>query len=252
MDISVINSYFWPISILLVLLAIYNLYRTRLKGFIGEQTTASKLSQLNRSRYKVLNNVVLSANGWTSQIDHLVISDFGVFVIETKNYKGWIMGGEHSEYWTQVIYKRKEQFYNPIRQNRGHIVALKNCLRRFPNINYIPVVVFSNSATIKVETDLLVIYSSELTKVIKEYSEAKLTTEDKEAIFERINSLNVSRTYKRSAHIKSINQRIDERDKSIEQNKCPRCGGELVTRNGKFGRFIGCGNFPKCKFTVGY
>lgn len=56
-------------------------------------------------------------------IDHVVISKYGVFVIETKNYRGWIIGNEKSEYWTQVIYKRKERLYNPIKQNYGHIKA---------------------------------------------------------------------------------------------------------------------------------
>lgn len=31
---------------------------------------------------------------------------------------------------------------------------------------------------------------------------------------------------------------------------CPECGGDLVYRNGRFGRFISCSNFPKCKYTA--
>ncbi|WP_169753315.1 type I DNA topoisomerase [Campylobacter mucosalis] len=31
--------------------------------------------------------------------------------------------------------------------------------------------------------------------------------------------------------------------------KCPDCGGELVERSGKFGKFIACLNFPKCKYS---
>jgi DNA topoisomerase I len=33
------------------------------------------------------------------------------------------------------------------------------------------------------------------------------------------------------------------------EGKCPRCGGNLVEREGKFGKFLGCRNYPKCKFT---
>jgi len=54
-----------------------------------------------------------------------VVSNYGIFVIETKNYKGWIIGNEFDDYWTQVIFKRKEKLYNPIKQNYGHIQALK-------------------------------------------------------------------------------------------------------------------------------
>lgn len=104
--------------LLLILLAsilLFGLFQNQISGVIGEQKVATILSLLNNANYKVINNFVLNINGRTSQIDHLVISDFGIFVIETKNYKGWIMGSEHAEYWTQVLYKRKEKLYNPIR-----------------------------------------------------------------------------------------------------------------------------------------
>ena len=67
----------------------YTLYKAKIKGLIGEKTIASLLYFLDKSKYKVINNVVPKNNEITSQIDHLIISDFGIFVIETKNYKGW-------------------------------------------------------------------------------------------------------------------------------------------------------------------
>lgn len=72
----------------------------RIFGGVGEKTTSSILLFLDKSKYKVINNVVLKSGDKTSQIDHIVISDYGIFVIETKNYKGWILGSENSEYWT--------------------------------------------------------------------------------------------------------------------------------------------------------
>lgn len=99
------------IALLLFLFLLFiGLFKTRIKGKIGEKTIATVLSFLNKSQYKVINNIVLKTGGRTSQIDHLVISDFGIFVIETKNYKGWILGNEYSYYWTQVIYKRRERW----------------------------------------------------------------------------------------------------------------------------------------------
>lgn len=62
--------------------------QTKNKGIIGEKTTSSILLFLDKSNYKVINNVVLKSGNKTSQIDHIVISDYGIFVIETKNYKG--------------------------------------------------------------------------------------------------------------------------------------------------------------------
>ncbi|WP_217652462.1 nuclease-related domain-containing protein [Sinomicrobium oceani] len=178
---------------------------------IGEKTIATVLTRLDSSRYKVINNVVLNVRGRISQIDHVVISDFGIFVIETKNYKGWIMGGEYAEYWTQVIYKRKEKLYNPVRQNYGHVLALKHLLREFPYIKYLPIVVFSTKAELKVNTRSEVIYSVDLLKVIRKHTEVVLSKTEKEAIHTIITSANIKSGYKHSKHIKSINQSIKER-----------------------------------------
>jgi predicted RNA-binding Zn-ribbon protein involved in translation (DUF1610 family) len=236
--------------ILIFVLVLWQIFSVKIKGVIGEKTTSSILYFLDKSKYKVINNVVLCAAGKTTQIDHIVISDFGIFVIETKNYKGWILGGENSEYWTQVIYNRKEKFYNPIRQNLAHIQALKNCLREYRNLEYVSIIVFPSKSNIKVYTNTEVGYSHQLTKTIKKYTEVNLTDIDKEAIFQRINALNIVDTYDKSDHVKSIKQRIQRRNQSIHENRCPKCGGELIERNGKFGTFLGCKSYPRCKFTL--
>ena len=94
------------ISIILILVIfIYRLYIPKIKGIIGEKSISSILFFLDNSKYIVINNVVLKKGNNYAQIDHLVISDFGIFVIETKNFKGWIVGNENSEYWTQIIFK---------------------------------------------------------------------------------------------------------------------------------------------------
>ena len=75
------------------------------KGRIGEQRVAHILGRLPKDRYRIINNLLLrTSSGGTTQIDHVVISEYGIFVIETKFYKGWIYGGESSEYWTQNNY----------------------------------------------------------------------------------------------------------------------------------------------------
>src|SRR5688572_22903440 len=124
-------------SVLILSILTWWFFRTYNSGIIGEKKTSYFLRFLDKSRYKVINGLVLEYDGKTTQIDHLVISDFGLFVIETKNYQGWILGNDNSEYWTQVIFKRKEKFYNPVKQNLGHIRALKKHLPEFPHINYI-------------------------------------------------------------------------------------------------------------------
>ena len=240
-----------PILLLLFfisLIVLFKLYKTDLKGAIGEQNVALRLRSLDKSKYKVINNVVLQAGEYTSQIDHIVISDYGVFVIETKNYKGWILGHEQSEYWTQVIFKRKEKLYNPIRQNLGHIKTLKKCLAAYPTIPYHSIIVFSSRATIKVTTTTDVVYTSQLLRTIKQYTEHNLTEQDKENIFEAIKAMNSLATYDKRKHVQSIKQRIEKREIAIRDHKCPQCGSDLILRKGKFRDFWGCYSYPTCKF----
>ena len=111
----------------------------------------------------------------------MVVSHKGIFVLETKNYTGWIFGNENSQNWTQVIYKRKEKFYNPIWQNFGHIQALKEYLgeNTTQNIPFSSIIVFSNEATLKFKEPFKkssVIQRSQLVQIIKNTSEHPVLT----------------------------------------------------------------------------
>ena len=80
------------------------------KGKYSEKLVYRKMLNLP-DEYTIFNNLLFENNGYSTQIDHLVVSPYGVFVIETKDYKGWIFGGEYSEKWTQNIYGTKFEFY---------------------------------------------------------------------------------------------------------------------------------------------
>ena len=200
--------------IFFLLIILSNFYKSKIKGIIGEKTVSSILNLLDKSEYKIINDVVIKVGNTTTQIDHLVISNFGIFVIETKNYKGWILGYENSEYWTQVIFKRKEKFYNPIRQNLGHIKAIKNCLNEFSNIEYISIIAFSSNSEIKVKTTTDVVYNYKLIPTIKKYSKINLTEKEKEEIFNKINEDNIRKTYNKKLHVKYINEKSKRENKN--------------------------------------
>lgn len=235
--------------VIVLLILLWGFFKARVKGVIGEKTIATILYFLDKKKYKVIHNLVLKSDNYTAQIDHIVISDFGIFVIETKNYKGWILGNENSEYWTQVIYKRKESFYNPILQNRGHITALRKCLVDYPKIEYKSIIVFPSKATIKVNTVTDVVYSYNLLRTIRKYVGVNLTAIDQKNIYDKICTANLIDTFDQSEHVRSIKQRIKLREASINANKCPQCSGDLVVRAGKYGNFLGCQTYPLCKFT---
>ena len=100
------------------------------KGDRAEKAVANRLERRLPAEYKVLNDVYLPlSDGTTAQIDHIVVSRYGVFVIETKNYSGWIFGKADDPEWTQTFYHNKETFENPLRQNDWHICALVENLR---------------------------------------------------------------------------------------------------------------------------
>jgi hypothetical protein len=220
----------------------------KIKGYFGEKSVAFFLSSLDESKYKVINNIMLQVESKTTQIYHVIVSNYGIFVIETKNYKGWITGNEFDDYWKQTIYKRKERLYNPIKQNYGHIQALKELLSEFNDINYISIVAFTTKADIKVTSKTDVVYTINLAKTIKKYDNKTIADSVKDKIYSRLISLNIDSKDNRKAHVEAIHKSVLEKSKKVNNAICPKCGGEIVSRNGKYGQFRGCSNFPKCRF----
>ena len=81
-----------PLIILIIIAAVLKKFIPRLQGIIGERSVASFLSALDSKKYLIINDLMIENEGKTSQIDHVIVSNYGVFVIETKNYDGWILG----------------------------------------------------------------------------------------------------------------------------------------------------------------
>ncbi len=238
--------------IVVVIYIILKLSSPKIKGSIGEFKTNINLSFLG-SEYTVVNNVIIrNSNGTTSQIDHIVLSEYGIFVIETKNYKGWIFGNEKSEKWTQIVFKEKHSFINPVRQNWGHVYALKGLLTNFPNIKYYPIVVFAGSATLKdIQSSVPVIYENSLNETIRGQSTEKcLSYSDISKIHEILLSTEITEKGYIKEHIQNVKNNINEQHIKRDNRICPRCNGELKLRNGKYGQFYGCSNYPRCNFTM--
>ncbi len=160
------------LAFILATSTILNAYFPIIKGYIGEERIRNLLHKLGEE-YAVFNDLyVEKADGTTAQLDHIVVSRYGIFVIETKNYTGWIFGDEKKRNWTQVIYKKKSRFYNPILQNKNHVKVLKEYLQ-LEGV-YHSVIVFSDSATFKFNqpfTSAQVIQNKQLVRTIKAYNE---------------------------------------------------------------------------------
>lgn len=110
--------------------------------------------------YHLINHVTLQMEDGTTQVDHILVSRYGVFVIETKDYKGWIFGGAKQKNWTQVLFRVKYRFQNPIHQNMRHVRAVQHLLNFLPPGAIKSVVVFTGEAEFRTEIPPGVFYIS--------------------------------------------------------------------------------------------
>lgn len=101
--------------------------------------------------YHLMNHLTLRCEDGTTQIDHILVSRFGIFVIETKDYKGWIFGTANQAHWTQVLFRRKHRFQNPLFQNYKHVLAVRQTLDFLPPETIKSLIVFVGSAELKTQ-----------------------------------------------------------------------------------------------------
>lgn len=240
----------FPILIIVAILVLQIILKRLIpsKGAIGEKRVARILKQLPEEKYSVINNLLLNNSGYTSQVDHVVVSVYGIFVIETKTHQGIISGGENSEQWTQNIYGNKYEFRNPILQNYGHIKSLKQALDDYKNVPFISIVAFSEQADLRVSSNIPVVYWPQILDVIYDYDNPVIKESDVGRITRLLKASNTDSKETRKKHIKNVRANVQKRQETIDSGKCPRCGGDLVLRNGKYGPFCGCSNYPKCTF----
>jgi len=222
----------------------------RSKGKRGEKQVAVLLSLLPKKEYKVINDLLLQSGGHSTQIDHVVVSVYGVFVIETKYYQGWIYGGENSEYWTQNIYGHKYQLRNPLWQNQGHCKAIARLIGDSGSIPIQNIVAFSRQASLKIDRSLPVMYWWRVVPFIKRFKHAQITESQAREIYNTLVSANVTDRAARKQHVTSVKHNQVRRNTAVANGKCPCCGGNLVLRDGRYGRFYGCSNYPNCKYIL--
>jgi len=118
----------------------------------GEELLASVVRRhFTSPDYHLLNHVTLPLQDGSTQVDHILVSRFGVFVIETKHFSGWIFANAKQANWTQVLFKGKFSFQNPIFQNLRHVRAVRDLLAFLPPEDILSAVVFTGEAEFKTE-----------------------------------------------------------------------------------------------------
>ena len=214
------------------------------KGKAGENYIQKIIQNTIHGNGYILKDYLFSVNGKSCQIDHIVICANGVFVIETKNFSGRIYGSEEQREWTQVLANGqvKNKLYNPLKQNLTHIYMVKKILPQ--NVFPIPLVVFVQGNIGYLSTDK-VLTPVGLKRELLRPRETVLSAEQQQAVYNKLISAVTVGENAETEHILSIHRMQED----IALGICPRCGGKLVERQGKYGRFFGCSNYPKCRFT---
>lgn len=218
------------------------------KGKRGEKTVSLILETLPDC-YLTFNDYYFSVDGHSVQIDHIVLSPFGIFVIETKNFKGWIIGAETSEYWIKNYYGNKYKFRNPIKQNLSHVLALKKILG-VPQEKIIPIVVFTSKADLKCSVHTPVLYTYQVKKFILSVKDQLFTGDEVSYFAQKLQCVNITDDKRHQRHTIETQNYVLKKETLIQNRICPKCKGQLVERNGKYGSFLGCSNYPRCRFTV--
>ena len=222
-----------------------------IKGWVGETLgAAAQWALLDISVYIPLNNVTLPTTNGTKQIDHVVVSRYGIFVIEAKNIDGWIFGDAKSRQWSIVKPGRKFRMQNPLDQNYRHVKAIADFLK-VEEQKLHSMVMFWGECEFKTEMPSNVMSKGYIT-YIKSFNALLFSDEEVSAIVQALRSGALPKTWAtRKAHLESLQARHSS------TTTCPKCASPLVLRTARNGaaagsKFYGCSSYPKCRHTIPY
>jgi hypothetical protein len=218
-----------------------------LTGWFGEKkTTFIMWLSLDAKIYHRFHNVIIPAVNGTTQIDHLLVSPYGLFIVETKNIKGWIFGSEDQAKWTKSVYGKKYSFQNPLRQTFRQKKILSGFLGLDESIIH-TVIFFVGDCKFKTHLPSNVIKSG-LGRYIKRFRTPILSPNEIHQISGKLEQHISESTVTTRDHVRSLRKRHSS------TTVCPRCGSNLVERTVRKGskagsKFLGCESYPKCRFT---
>ena len=209
----IFSQLWWMIPLFLIVGAI-KAFKPFLKGKMGEFAVSAHVKlYLDKEKYTLLNDCTLpdEANS-TTQIDHILLSPYGIFVIETKNYKGWIFGSERQKTWTQKIYKKSYKFQNPLHQNYKHEKVLAEILADIVEADLIhSVVVFMPDCEFKTEMPKNVFRGAGWTDYVKTFKQEVIPSTKLKRIQLRIEKEILEKSWKTNRqHVQNLKHRHSE------------------------------------------
>ncbi|SFK36709.1 Nuclease-related domain-containing protein [Desulfomicrobium apsheronum] len=190
------------------------------KGWLGEFLVRQTVStQLDKDDYRQFHDVTLPTADGTTQIDHIIVSIYGIFVIETKNMGGWIFGDPNHPKWTQTFGKSKKSFQNPLRQNYKHIKELESLLQ-IGEDKLFSVVVFAGDAEFKTDMPDNVIHRGRLARHILAKNTPLMTESEVQRILLKINGTMLERSQETSRqHVRNLNRKFGNSEDETERER---------------------------------
>ncbi len=172
--------------ILSALVAIVLLWRKKSSdaGDVGEKLVRKHIRHSPENGQYVINGYCVRVGDTSMQVDHIVINQNGVHVIETKNYSGLICGRDEDYQWTQILKggRTRNTFYNPVLQNETHIRHLASILGR-EGIFYNMIVFFADD--LKVESNHIV-RNTDLENILSMSGDTHLSPEEVHDLYRKL------------------------------------------------------------------
>ena len=141
----------------------------------------------------------------TTQIDHVVISNFGIFCVETKAHSGWIFGDANQKYWTSQIYRSRNMFYNPVWQNHAHVSAVADLLKeKFSNLPVMSYVIFTNADRIKISGNAAVGRVRDFVVFAKSFHGEIISDEKVMEVYSLLKNSNIVDKKLRREHVRKV------------------------------------------------
>lgn len=256
-------------------------------GIIGEDNVLFELKNSGMDMVVLHDICIETQDSLTAQIDYIVITPKLNFIIECKNMIGNVEINAKGNFIRTYEFKGKkikEGIYSPITQNERHMAIIKEkrseskgrlmsmiTRSNFESV-YKPLVVLANPKTLVYdryapkEVKNKVIRADQLTATLRKMqSESKNYSWSRKDMLEFAGEILQCNREEHNDYIRKYELLMADVDKSVKdsvsamenipqemnmkEEVCPQCQGKLVVRNGKFGKFIGCSNYPKCKYT---
>lgn len=232
-----------------------------MKGSFGEYLT-KYYSKLVLDGLVIHDVLIDGEDGYTSQLDLVIVGLKGVYVVEVKFYEdARIYGDGKKSKWYYYRGGKKYDIYSPIKQNKKHIEYLKDFLKDFGDIPFFSVlaILCDDAKVTNINSDsenrdtVIITGLLSLQEAIEELAKNKSFVFDevkKQEIYNYIMNNQHKGKEAREKHKENVKDYKDIQEELKQQRVCPYCKTELVLRKGKYGEFYGCSNYPKCRYTL--